>query len=364
MYIAVIHHSHDFSNDYAAYLSKLLDDTASEYGYGIKDYHHQELTKDPLPKENLLLHIVIPASSIFSLKYWYAVKLPSVFKKYKIVKVLCLYASCTSSNIQHLFVFPGTELLQGNKKMLLWQQFAAKRLIKNITTAQKIITYSEHAKKTLQTITADDGKIVTLPYTVSDTFKPLEWHDKVYIKSRFAENKEFFITVLGDSDEKNFTELLKAFSKFKKWQQSSMQLILLPKEEAFANVIYDKLDTYKYRDDVKLVNDADKKETADLMASAYAFLHMATQDADLLAVTAALQSGTPVLSFYTESLEEYCGDAAILVKEPGYEAFGDQLTQIYKNETLKSQMGEAALKRAQTLQQKEHAALLWQELNA
>ena len=66
MYIAAIHHSHDFSNDYAAYISKLLDDTAVENGYDVKDYHHHQLTKDPLPKENLLLHIVIPASSIFS----------------------------------------------------------------------------------------------------------------------------------------------------------------------------------------------------------------------------------------------------------------------------------------------------------
>ncbi len=365
MYIAVIHHSHDFSNDYAAYLSKLLDDTATEYGYEAKDYHHQQLVKDPLPKENLLLHIVIPATGGFSLKYWYAVKLPSIFKKYKIEKVLCLYATCTSSKVQQLLIFPGTELLQPGKKMQLWKQFAAKRLTKSIQAAKHIVTYSQHAKKALQDvgITGND-KTLVLPYTVNEIFKPLEWHDKLYIKSRFAENKEYFISVLGDNDEKSFTELLKAFSKFKKWQQSSMQLILLPKEEAFGNKIYDKLDTYKYRDDVKLVNDAEKKETADLMASAYAFLHIAVEDADLLAITAALQSGTPVLAYHTESLQEYCGDAAILVKEQSHEAFGDQLTQLYKNETLRSQMGEAAVKKAEALKQKEHAATLWQHINA
>ncbi len=365
MYIAVIHHSHDFSNDYAAYLSKLLDDTATEYSYEARDYHHQQVVKDPLPKENLLLHIVIPATGSFLLKYWYGVKLPSIFKKYKIEKVLCLYATCTSSKVPQLLIFPGTELLQPDKKMQFWKQFAAKRLKKSIQTAKHIITYSNHAKKILQDLGGNDNnKKLVLPYTVNEIFKPLEWHDKLYIKSRFADNKEYFISVLGDNDEKSFTALLKAFSKFKKWQQSSMQLILLPKEEAFANIIYDKLDTYKYKDDVKLVNDADKKETADLMASAYAFLHIAAEDADLLAVTAALQSATPVIAYYTESLQEYCGDAAILVKEPGFEAFGDQLTQLYKNETLRSEMSEAAIKSAETLQQKEHAAALWQQINA
>ena len=169
--------------------------------------------------------------------------------------------------------------------------------------------------------------------------------------------------MLADNDENGFTELLKAFSKFKKWQQSSMQLILLPKEESFGNIIYDKLDTYKYRDDVKLVNDANKKETADIIASAYALLHTATADADLLPVAAALQSATPVIGFFTESLQEYCGEAGIIVTETVYEAFGDQLSKLYKDETLHSQMSEAAVKTAAGSQQKEQAERLWQLIN-
>ena len=365
MRIAVIHHSNDTSNDYAAYISTLLDNTAAENNYTIKDYDLVRFTKDRLQEQNFLLHIVIPATGGFLLKYWYNVKLPSIFKKYSIDKTLCLYGSCTSSGIEQILFFPDIFLLKAAKTMLPWQQFAFNRLKKSTAVAKHVITYSQQAKKLLEETTASDSKkIIVLPYTVSELFKPLEWHDKLYIKSRFAENKEFFAAVLHGNDEKKFTELLKAFSKFKKWQQSSMQLILLPKEESFSSAIEEKLDLYKYRDDVKLVNNADKKETADLIASAYALLHVAAADAELLPVTAALQSATPVLAFYTESLFEYCGDAAVLIKEPGYEALGNELIHLYKNETVRGTMSDAAAKRAEAFQQKQYAEIIWQQLNA
>ncbi|HRI19900.1 MAG TPA: glycosyltransferase [Panacibacter sp.] len=364
MRIAVIHHSHDFSNDYAAYLSHLLDETAAENDFVIKDYHSLLFSKETPGDENILLHIVIPATGNFSFRYWYRFKLPGILKKFKIDKVITQYSIGIASPVCQLLVLPDAALLTANKKMLPWQKFAAKRLQKSIATAHTVITYSQHAKKSLEGFTnIDTQKIFVLPYTVNELFRPMEWHDKLYIKSRFAENKEYFTSVLPDNDEKGFTELLKAFSKFKKWQQSSMQLLLLPKEDSFGNMIYDKLDTYKYRDDVKLINDANKKETADIIASAYALLHVATADADLLPVAAALQSAAPVISFFTESLDEYCAEAGIIIKEKGYETLGDRLSELYKDENLRSHLSEAALKISEKFQQKEQAVRLWQLIN-
>ncbi len=364
MRIAVIHHSNDFSNDYAAYLSALLDETAVENNYVVKDYHRLLFDKEVLTGENIVLHIVINAENSFAIRYWYGLKLPSIFKKCAIEKVICQYGILTSSRIAQILVLPDTALLSPNKKMLPWQKIAAKNVKKNIAAAQTVITYSQHAKNETEELNGNNAKkIAVFPYTANLLFKPLEWHDKLYIKSRFAENKEFFAAVLPHDDEKVFTELLKAFSKFKKWQQSSMQLLLLPKEDAFAETIHEKLETYKYRQDVKLVNDADKKEIADIFAAAYALIHVSPQDADLLPVAAALQSATPVIAFSTESLQEYCGNAVILITEPGYELLGDQLTQLYKNETQRAEMSEAAIKRTEIFQQKEHAEKLWQLLN-
>src|SRR5581483_6327313 len=240
--------------------------------------------------------------------------------------VLCTYAICTSGIVPQIILFPDIALLHTNNKALTWQQYAAKNLARTIEKATKIVSYSSTAETELANKTGiEKQKCFVLPYSVNEFFKPMEWHDKLYIKSRFAENKEYFVAVLADGDEKIFTELLKSFSKFKKWQQSNMQLLLLPKEESFSSGIENKLNLYKYRNDVKLINDADNKETANIIATAYAMLHYTEKDAELWAVTAALQCGTPVISFANESMKEYCGEAAAFATEHTFDAFGDQL---------------------------------------
>jgi glycosyltransferase involved in cell wall biosynthesis len=364
MRIGVIHHSDDVSNDYAAYIAALIDNTAEENGYTINDYEQLLRFREPLKGDNAFMHIIIPASKRFSLKYWYNAKLPRIVKKYKLDKLICTYGVGVNAPAPQLLLFPEIALLQKDKKMLLWQEYALKNLQKSVERSTSIITYSNTAKEKLENATTlNTEKILVMPYSVHEVFQPMEWHDKLYIKSRFSQNAEYFVAVLPDNDEKNFVELLRAFSKFKKWQQSGMQLLLLPKEEAFSSNIDNKLDTYKYKNDVKLINDADMKETANIIATAYALLHITTKDSDLWPVSAAMQCSTPVLAYYTESMQEYCGEAGTFVKEHSHEAFGEQLISLYKDETLRTKMSEAALEKAKLYNQKDHAAKLWELIN-
>jgi len=361
MRIGVIHHSDDVSNDYAAYVAALIDSTAEENGYTINDYEQLLRFRETLKGENAFLHIVIPAFKKFSLKYWYNAKLPRIAKKYGLDKLICSYGIGVHSDIQQMLLFPETDILQQENKLLLWQEYAAKNLQKSIERSSAVITYSNLAREKLKNATTiNPQKTFILPYSVNELFQPMEWHDKLYIKSRFSQNTEYFVAVLPDNDEKNFVELLKAFSKFKKWQQSGMQLLLLPKEEGFSSTIENKLDSYKYKNDVKLINDADNKETANIIATAYALLHITTKDSDLWPVSAALQCGTPVLAYYTESMQEYCGEAGLFVKERNHESFGDHLIMLYKDETLRNKMSEAAAEKTKLYNQKDHAEKLWQ----
>lgn len=364
MRIALIHHSDDITNDYGAYLAVLLDESAKTKEYLIKDYDHVVNARESIKEDNVLLHIVIPASSNFSLKYWYGYKLNRIFKKYDVDVAICLYGVCTNATIKQVLVIPDVSLVKQEKRELLWQQFAAARIKESLQTAATVFVYSEAAKQAIENaagLTVAE-KVQVLPYTAPDVFAPMEWHNKLYVKSRYAQNKEYFVGILPDHNEAVFVDLLKAFSKFKKWQQSGMKLVLLPKDESFAGNIYDKLETYKYREDVNLVNDADRKDTADLIAAAYALLHPATGDADLWPGTVALQCNTPVIATQTASLNEYLQDAAVLVPDKDHEAFGDELNRIYKDENHKTKMTEAAAKQAALYKQETVIENLWQLL--
>ena len=360
MRIALIHHSDDITNDYGAYLAALLDESAKAKEYLVKDYDHVVNARESIKEENVLLHIVIPAGSNFSLKYWYGYKLNRIFKKYQVDVAVCLYGVCTNATIKQVLVIPDVSLVKQEKRELLWQQFAAGRIKESLQAASTVLVYANAAKQAIESTGIESGRIQVLPYTAPEVFAPMEWHNKLYVKSRYAQNKEYFVGILPDHNEAVFIDLLKAFSKFKKWQQSGMKLVLLPKDESFAGNIYDKLETYKYREDVNLVNDADRKDTADLIAAAYALLHPALSDADLWPGTVALQCNTPVIATQTASLEEYLQDAAVLVPDKDYEAFGDELNRIYKDENHKTNMTAAAAKQAALYRQEAVIESLWQ----
>jgi glycosyltransferase involved in cell wall biosynthesis len=363
MRIALIHHSDDITNDYGAYLAALLDETAKEKAYVIKDYDHLVNARESIKEENTLLHIVIPANSSFSLKYWYRYKLPRVFKKYRIDLGVCLYGVCASSAVKQVLVVPDTALLQPQKGMLLWQQMAAVRIKESLKIAASVFTYSHASAQTINALVQNiSNKISVIPYTAPEIFVPMEWHNKLYVKSRYAQNKEYFIAILPDNDEAVFVDLLKAYSKFKKWQQSNMKLVLLPKEEGFSVTLENKLNTYKYREDVNLVNDADRKDTADLVAAAYALLHPAVNDADLWPVIIALQCNTPIITTDLASVKEYAGAAAVYTAAKDHEAFGDNLNRLYKEEEQKTKMVEVAALQTAGYKQQDHTELLWQIL--
>lgn len=363
MRIALIHHSDDLTNDFEAYLATLLDNVAGVHNYLIKDYDSVRRGYEPVTGTDVLLHIVIPANSNFALKYWYAVKLPAILRKYAIEKVMCMYGITVQSTITKCLVLPDISFFGVSKGMNVWQKFAAKNLPKSIAAADNIITYSVAAKNKIAEKSQPAAvKTAVFPYSAGELFKPMEWHDKLYVKSRYSENKEYFVAILPDDNEALFTHLLKAYSKFKKWQQSNMQLVLLPKEDGFTSDIDNKLQTYKYRNDVKLVNDADKKETADIIATAYAMIHLPFQDSDIWPVTTAIQSSTPVITIFSESIKEYCGDAALYVQGKDLEELGNTLIKLYKDEDLRAKLSEKTAVQAEKLQQGTIKESLWNVL--
>jgi len=116
MRIAVIHHAGDFSNDYEAYISSLLETAVENKSYSIKDYHQLQRDKEYPSGENILLHVTIYAEGTMALRRWYKVKLPRLFKKFSIDMAVCNYAIAAASRIPQLLVFPDSNLFEPQKK--------------------------------------------------------------------------------------------------------------------------------------------------------------------------------------------------------------------------------------------------------
>ncbi|HWB24053.1 MAG TPA: glycosyltransferase [Chitinophagaceae bacterium] len=364
MRIAVIHHISATENDYGFYVSDLLSEYAAWLGYEVQlleDFiFYANKTKSLA--DNAVIGIHVKASSSMGLRWWYSAKLPSILAQIRahvVVNLNGVYSRATK--IPQVLAFSDVTFLgEGEKNKSTWQRLVAKNLAAYAGGAATIFTYSKHAAGAIEKKAAKAPHII--PFCAGKDYKVWEWHEKVLTKSEFTEGKEYFICVLDDENAGLWLTLLKSFSRFKKWQQSTMQLILLPKHEIVPLKIVDKMATYKYRDDVQMLDNLSEKEKASLFGCAYAVIHVPANDADLLPVVEALACATPVIvtKARSESLEEYGKDTSITLEKPEAEALGDAVINIFKNEEQKTKMAENAKAQAAEIKRDDIAKLLWE----
>jgi glycosyltransferase involved in cell wall biosynthesis len=197
---------------------------------------------------------------------------------------------------------------------------------------------------------------------VRQSFKPLEWEAKQRVKDKYTEGKEYFIYTGSVHPRKNLMGLLKAFSLFKKRQQSNMKLVIAGrlawKYESFA----ESLKSYKYRSDVMLTGYLPDEELALLTASAYAMVYPSFFEGFGLPVAEAMQSGVPVITSAGTAMEEVAGEAALYADPADHTTLADQLMIIYKDERLRSTLIEKGTARAAQYSWDTAAARFWEQL--
>ncbi len=361
MRIAVIYHRDERGNGYGMYISELLSDYAEWLGYKIFSlYEFTANTKKDLP-ENAVISIPVNLTSSAGLYWFYSLQLPSTLKKINADIMVCINGTCSISvRIPQLLIIPGSGYFENKKaKKYPWQKLSLKFFAKSMNKCAATITYSRHIINSTEKFTGKKIESPVIPFTSPPGFHQLEWGDKVLVKAQFTGNKEFFLCVINNNSEEDYVQTLKAFSKFKKWQQSSMQLLFIEENDFMAESLKEKLTTYKYRDDVQVLQNITSKQTADLTAAAYALLYIQKADGGLLPVLQSLQSTVPVIAYENKNIREYCGDAALYAKEESYESFGEQMIYLYKNETRRGEMIECCRRQAGLFNREKASVSLW-----
>ncbi len=360
MRIAVVQHVH--AGYYSDYISSLLDEASLQLNYQVKTWSNSIPAFKQQIAENAIVYILIESDSSLALKWWYAVKLKSILKKLKPGVVLDLNGIGITAKIAQLTILDQT-LFNKNKDVLYAiNRMAIDKLQHTINKANGTITYSKKKARALNEEHKLNNRIHAIRFTAPDNFRKYEWHEKIMIKAMQSDNNDYFISVLNDNAEDDFTTLLRGFSIFKKWQQSNMKLLLLPKYEGFDADIHEKLKKYKYRNDVNLLESLDEVSVIAALSSAHSFVHFSSAFADLAALSIALKCALPIISFKDEEVEEYLGDAAYYTENSLPESLGKALINLYKDENLQAQLREAAEKQALNFNRETYRNQLWQLL--
>ena len=207
-----------------------------------------------------------------------------------------------------------------------------------------------------------EEKIFVLPAVPEDAAikGPLDHAEKEEIKRKYARGKEYFLAGLAGVGDEDVINLLKAFSLFKKRQQSNMQLILTGAVNGSAGLVRERLKTYKYREDVHWLEDRPAAEVGQLSRAAYAALLLfdgQTLGAPLLNAWAA---AVPVITMDGSLLQEIADDAALRAGAGDPASLAAQLMRIYKDENGRMDLIRRGLDRRGAYSRDRFLGALWE----
>ena len=316
--------------------------------------------------KNVTPIVVKPAARhILSFKYWYDVKAPLALKKYKPSIWIQPYGFCSlTSKIPQLLVVHDLAFLHFPKFISWHQRWYYQRFTpKFLQKAKQIVTVSEFSKQDiLMHYRVESNKVTVIHGAARESFDQLDWGSRDATKASYADGREYFLFVGGIHPRKNLMNLLKAFSLFKKWQHSNMKLLVVGRLAWQYDAILEKLKTYKYREDVVLLNYVPEPILTQLTASADALLFPYFFEGFGLPILEAMQSGVPVITSNSSSMPEIAGDAALFANPDNPDAIAKQLLLVYKNELTREKLIEAGHLRAANFSWNAAADQFWEAI--
>jgi len=278
-------------------------------------------------------------------KIWWDIKLPAILKKVKADLFISFNNACSLST-----VVPQIMMIQNLEKVRK----------AHIKKAQLLAVPNKLMKKKLiEKFEIQDEKIVVIYPSLNKMYAPINEQGKEVIKNKYSEGKEFFLFNGIFPGQKDFIDLLKSFSHFKKRQQSSFKLLIIASSNSFFNK---SLEGYKYRSDVKVIDIKDKPEEALIIASAYAIVLPFNANEDMIAALNAIRSGVPVIAVKNSVINEVFEEAALYSESETTKDIGEKMMQVYTDENYRTRLIEKGKQVAGEYTNEKTAELLWQSI--
>jgi glycosyltransferase involved in cell wall biosynthesis len=293
--------------------------------------------------ENIIPIAIKPQATI-SLRWniWYNLKLPAALKKNKADIFISEKFISFKSKTPQLLLFPELTYIFHpaliEKKQL---SFYKKNTPKFLTKAGRIIVNADFFKKEIiERFKIDEQKISVIYPQIKSNHPAVSLEEREATKEKYAQGNEYFIYHGTISSEQNLLNLLKAFSFFKKRQRSKMQLLITGKRGVKYDEFVHSLQSYRFRNEVKIIEDVTQNETGKILASAYAMLYVPFYESEGNEVIEAIKCETPLIVSDTGLLKEYCGDAALYVDPNNFNAIAEKMMEIFKDEQKRKDLIE------------------------
>ena len=298
-------------------------------------------------------------------KWWYDVKVPAVLLKYKADVFVSADGFCSLRTkvpqclVVHDLAFLHYPSFNKKSHLLFYKRYTPKFLDKAVS----IVTVSQFSKQDIINQYKTEATKIDVVYSaVKDIFQPVTEEDKVSTKNKYTDGKEYFVYAGAIHPRKNLLNLLKAFSVFKKRQQTNMKLVLAGRLAWKYESFIEKLKSYKYRNDVVMTGYVEETELVKLIGSAYGMLYPSLFEGFGVPVLEAMRCDVPVITSVNSSMQEISKDAALFADAKAHQDIADKMMLLYKDEKLRKELIQKGKIAAADYSWERTAELLWQTI--
>lgn len=267
-----------------------------------------------------------------------------------------------------LITLEGDPLPTTLPQIVLLSENPDKQKIRKITTFIKtrpsciVLTASHTQKRTLLNKGFPPTRIFVLPQSPSQCFKLYNWEQKEQVKQRYASGKAYFLLAGHILSQEHIIMTLKAFSQFKRWQQSNMQFLIAGKI-IHTHKTQELLKGYKYKDDVRILNIRnDNPEYPEILSSCMTMIYFPENHPSDLFINEALQCGTPIIVITKDGYEGELNEPVLSCNIKDTQNLAGMLIKLYKDEAYRLALIEQGNSRAITLSEKNVQNRLWKHI--
>ena len=181
-----------------------------------------------------------------------------------------------------------------------------------------------------------EKRVSVIPFGASKDIKPFSWTEREACKKKLTGGDEYFLLHAKKISAQALMMVLKAFSAFKKWNRTSMKLLLHVSDKSKKTAI-DIIKNYLYANDLLLIVENANEAEIEMLGSAYAVVFLSESEYPTGKMMHALSMEVPLLLPQHPYLESMFEASAGFYKND-IDGLFSKLSLLYKDEVYKNQL--------------------------
>jgi glycosyltransferase involved in cell wall biosynthesis len=234
-------------------------------------------------------------------------------------------------------------------------------LHKAVKRADRIVAVSEFTKNEILAFYPYSAEKIKVVYNGVNTQKynaAIAPAEIAPARKRYGVPEDYILYVGTLEPRKNIERLIRAYDQVKKRYADFPVLVLAGGKGWLCENIFQTVKDLRLEKDIVFTGYVDDRAKPCLMAGARCFCFPSLYEGFGMPVLEAMACGTPTLTSRNSALTEVAGDAALLADAFSVESIADALEKLCFDETLRAELRQKGLERAERFSWRKAAELL------